>query len=434
MAPELVTLIMFGSLVVLLVFGVPLAWALSGISLGMTLFLWNFNALSTYISTSFGAAWNEIFITIVLYVAMGLVMEKSGIAEDLFEAGYRISGRLRGGLAIGVVVICAIFAAMAGVTSAACVTMGMIALPAMIKRGYNKYLALDVIAGPSTLGILIPPSVTLIFLALLGGLSVGKLYMAGLVPGVLLAGMWIIYIIIRGWIDPKSCPAINEKFTFKEKIISLRAIIFPLFIISGVLGTVFFGLATPTEAAAVGLLFVFISAAVHRRLTWSLIKTSAISVFRITGMIMFIAFGALSFAATFNALGGNAYIQSILLGMKLSPIAVLSGILILSFILGMFIDPGGIVWIVTPIAYPVMKALGFDLVWFSILFNIVIMAGYVTPPFGFNLFYLKSVVPSEISLGDIYRAVIPSIIIFILGIILMILFPQIILWLPSLGD
>jgi tripartite ATP-independent transporter DctM subunit len=432
MDPALVTLIMFGGLILLLIIGVPLAWALSGISILMMIWKLSLRALLMYITTIFGAAWNEIFITIVLFIGMGFVMERAGISEGLFESGYRIFGRLRGGLAMGTVVICAIFAAMAGVTSAACVTMGMIAMPAMIKRGYSKGLAIGSVVGPSTLGILIPPSVVLVFLALLGGISVGKLFAAGLGPGALMTAMFIAYIAVKGMIHPESAPAIETKYTLKEKLVSLKAVILPVFIILGVLGSIFGGVATPTEAAAVGLLFVFISAAINRKLNWALIRDSAVSIFRVTGMIMWISFGALSFAATFNMLGGTNFVKGVLLGLETSPWFILIGIMVLSFLLGMFVEAGAIVWIVTPIAYPIIRALEFDLYWFSILFNMVIMTGYITPPFGFNLFYLKSVAPPEVSLGDIYKSVWPFLAIMVLCIVLVMIFPGIALWFPSL--
>ena len=303
----------------------------------------------------------------------------------------------------------------------------------MLKRGYNKSLALGSIAGPSTLGILIPPSVVLVFLALLGGISVGKLFAAGMGPGILMIVLFVAYIALIGLRKPKSCPAIDRSYTWGEKFQSLKGVILPIFIIIGVLGTIFTGVATPTEAAAVGLLFVFISAIINRKFSFALLKDSAIAIFRVTGMILWISFGALSFSSTFNALGGTMFIKNLLLGMETSPYFILIGILGMSFILGMFVDAGAIVWIITPVAYPIIKALEFDLYWFSILFNMVLMTGYITPPFGFNLFYLKSVVPPDkISLGDIYTSIWPFLGLMIISIILVIIFPDIALFLPSL--
>ena len=359
-------------------------------------------------------------------------MERSGIAEALFDSMYLWSGRVRGGLAIGTVGICAIFAAMCGVAGAACIAMGMIALPAMRKRGYDKYLAMGSIAAPATLGILIPPSVVMIFLGILGEVSVGKLFMGGIIPGLMLAGLFSIYIVVLGLIRPRSCPAIDEQYSLKAKIVSLKAVILPIIIIFSVLGSIFAGAATPTEAAAVGFTAVFIAAAINGKFSWKLVKETATGTFRICGMALWIAFGALAFAATFHALGGVDFIRDILLGMQVSRWFILIGILAIVIFLGMFIDPGGIIWIVCPVAYPIVKALGFDLVWFTILMVIGVMLGYITPPFGFNLFYLKAIVPPDITIGDIYRSVLPFIIIMLVGLIIVMIFPQLALWLPNL--
>jgi len=431
MSPELVTVVMFGALVVLIIIGVPLAWALSGIALFMTLFMWNFGALYIYISQVFGSSWNVLFIALPLFIGMGVVLERSGIADALFEAMYRWSGPLRGGLAIGTVGICTVFAAMCGVAGAACIAMGMIALPAMRKRGYDKYLAMGSIAAPATLGILIPPSVVMIFLGIIGEVSVSRLFIAGLIPGLVLAGLFCLYIVIVGLVRPKACPSIQEHFTWKQKLISLKSLLLPILIIFSVLGSIFSGAATPTEAAAVGLFTVFIAAAANRRLNLNLVKESTLITFRICGMALWIAFGAIAFASTYSALGGPTFVRELLLGLNLPPLLILTGILVIVLVLGMFIDPGGIIWIVGPLSYNIIKALGYDGIWFSVLLIIGIMVGYVSPPFGYNLFYLKAIVPPDITLGDIYRSVIPFIFLMIVGLALMIAFPQIVLWLPD---
>ena len=251
MSPELTTLVMFGSLVLFLVIGVPLAWVLSGIAIFMTAYSWSFMALFTFITNTFGIMWNVMFIALPLFIAMGVVLERSGLAEDLFESMYFWSGRLRGGLAMGTVAISAVFAAMCGVAGAACVAMGMIALPAMEKRGYAKGLALGSVAAPATLGILIPPSIVMVFLGIIGEVSVGRLFLAGVLPGIMMAVMFCLYIGIIGLVTPKACPAADVTASLKVKLKSLKSVILPVLIIFSVLGSIFSGAATPTEASAV---------------------------------------------------------------------------------------------------------------------------------------------------------------------------------------
>ncbi len=432
MSPEIVTLVMFGSLVLLLFIGVPLAWVLSGISIFMTLFAWNFNALFMFVSNVFGVIMNVSFIAMPLFIAMGVILQRSGMAENLFTSMYYWSGRMRGGLAMGTVVICAIFAAMSGVAGAACVAMGMIALPAMEKRGYSTGLTLGSIAAPATLGILIPPSIVMIFLGIIGGVSVGRLFMAGVVPGIMMAAMFILYIGIVGLVNPKACPSVDIQVSLWDKVKSLTSLVLPILIIFSVMGSIFSGMATPTEASAVGLIAVIIAALVNQQFSLLLLKESAISTFYIVGMILWISIGAVSFSGVFSALGGIDYIREGLLGMQASsPRLIIAGILFIVFILGMFLDPSGIIWIVGPIVYPIVHALGFDLIWFSILMVMGVMLGYITPPFGFNLFYLKSIVPDHIKMIDIYRAVIPFLIVMIFAMVLVFFFPMIALWLPS---
>lgn len=432
MSPELTTLVMFGALVFFLVIGVPLAWVLSGIAIFMTAYAWNFMALFTFVTNTFGIMWNVMFIALPLFIAMGVVLERSGLAEDLFASMYYWSGRLRGGLAMGTVAISAVFAAMCGVAGAACVAMGMIALPAMEKRGYAKGLALGSVAAPATLGILIPPSIVMVFLGIIGEVSVGRLFLAGVMPGIMLAVMFCLYIGVIGLVSPTSCPSSDLDISLKEKIKSLKSVILPILIIFSVLGSIFSGAATPTEASAVGLLAVLIATIINGRFSFKLLHESCQATFFIVGMILWITIGAVAFSGIFSALGGVEFIKGTLLGLEVSPYFILIGILVMIFLLGMFIDPGGIIWIVCPIAYPIMKDLGFDLIWCSVLMVMGVMLGYITPPFGFNLFYLKSIAPADVRMSDIYRAVMPFILIMVAALVLVFMVPQIALWFPSM--
>jgi len=432
MSVELVTLIMFGSLVVVLMMGVPIAWCLGGVAIVVCYVLWGTEGLMLIVFNTFGCMWNIVLVAIPLFMSMGILLERAGIAEALFETMHRWSGPLRGGIAMGVVGICIIFAAMTGVTAAATLTMGLIALPAMLKRGYDKHIALGTIAGPGTLGILIPPSIISILIALVGGISVGKLFMAGIFPGLVLAGLFIAYIGIRAWLNPKLCPPHPEKFTLKEKLISLRAVLLPLMIILAVLGSIFFGIATPTEAGSVGVVAVLMAVAVHRRFSWKLIKETTIETFRITGLTMWIFFGAMAFSAVFARAGGAVFVTDLVMGLGLGRWGILIALNLVAFLLGCFLDNFAIIFILCPIAFPIIKALDFDPVWFGILFVINMQIGYMSPPFGYQLFYLKSVAPPGVTTEDIYKSVLPFIVIMIFGMVILMAFPQITLWLPEL--
>lgn len=432
MSIELVTVLMFGGLIVCLLLGIPLAWSLGGVSVIICLLLWGANGLIMIVFNTFGCMWSIVLVAIPLFMSMGILLERSGIAEALFEAIHQWSGRLRGGIAMGVVVICAIFAAMTGVSAAATLTMGVIALPAMLRRGYDKNIALGSIAGPGTLGILIPPSIISILLALVGNLSVGKLFMAGIGPGILLVGLFIAYIGIRSWINPKLCPRHPEKYTMKEKLVSLRMVILPFLIIVSVLGSIFFGIATPTEAGSLGVVAVLIAVAIHRRFNWELIKGVTVETFRITGLTMWIFYGAMCFSAVYARAGGATFMSDLILGLGMGRWMIVITMMGLSLFLGMFVDPFAIIFILAPICFPIVKDLGFDPVWFGILFVINMQMGYVTPPFGYQLFYLKSVAPEGITTADLYRSILPFLAVLIIGMALIMLFPQIALWLPNL--
>lgn len=423
---------MFGGLILCLLIGLPLAWSLGGVAVVVGFIKWGPGGLMMIVYNTFGSMWSIVLVAIPLFMSMGILLERSGIAEALFETIHRWSGPIRGGIAMGVVVICVLFAAMTGVSAAATLTMGVIALPAMLKRGYDKNIALGSIIGPGTLGILIPPSIISILLAIVGNLSVGKLFMAGIGPGALLAGLFIAYIGIRAWINPKLCPRHPEKFTTKEKIISLKMAILPMLIILSVLGSIFFGVATPTEAGSLGVVAVLITTLIHRRFNWKLIKETSIETFRITGLTMWIFYGAMCFSAVYARAGGGVFMSNLILSTGMNRWLIILTMMGISFLLGMFVDPFAIIFILAPICFPIVKSLGFDPVWFGILFVINMQMGYITPPFGYQLFYLKSVAPEGITTGDIYKSVFPFLAVLIFGMALIMIFPQIALWLPEL--
>ena len=432
-SPLVATIILFGALFVLLMTGVPLAFILGGIGVAAA---WLFLGTSSlYIITTriWGAMNMFTLVAIPLFVFMAGILQRSGLAGALYDTMYKWMGSLRGGLAAGTVLIAAVFAAMSGVSAAATVSLGLIALPSMLERKYNKVMVTGAIQAGGALGILIPPSVTMIVFAVFAEVSVGRLFMAGVFPGLLTATIFIIYILVRCGLSPSLGPPlpVDERASWKEKFVSLRQIGLPVLIVLGVLGSIYMGIATPTEAASVGVFGVIISAAVYRRLNWTMLKEAGFDSLRLTVMIMWISFGAYCYSAIYTALGATEVVEQVLSLMPGGAWGVIIGMQLSFFVLGCMLDPIGIIMITAPIYLPLVVSLGFDPVWFGILYTMNMEMGFLTPPFGFNLFYMKAVVPPSITMGDIYRSVIPFVGLQMLGLALVMVFPQIALRLPS---
>jgi len=429
-----ITALLFGTLVLFLFSGLPIAFALGGVAMVFTLLLWGPNALYVIASSAFGTMNNFLLEAVPLFIFMGYVLQTSGIADDLYTMMHRWMGSLRGGLAMGTVVICTVFAAMAGISGAATVTMGVVALPAMLSRGYNKSVALGCIAAGGALGILIPPSLIMILYGSLTGVSVGRLFIGGVFPGLLLSGLFIIYIGVRCVLQKEAGPPLppEDRVGWGIKLVSLRAVILPMLIIVMVLGTIYMGVATPTEAAGMGAFGSLIAAAVYRKLSWQNLTTALQGSLRISAMCLWIVIGAFCFCSIYSASGGSKFVTEVLAGLPVNRYIVLIGMQVILLFLGMFLDPIGIIMIATPVFLPVIEALGFNPLWFGILFTMNLEMAYLTPPLGFNLFYLKGVAPPEVTMGDIYRSIAPFVVLQAIGLALVIIFPQIALWLPSM--
>ena len=425
---------MFGGMFLFLASGLPVAFALGGVATLGAIFLWGPGGTFIIAARAIALMKTIILIAVPLFVFMACVLEGSGIAERLYEAMYRWSGRLKGGLAAGTVAICSVIAAMSGIAGAGTVTMGMIALPAMRKRGYEKSIPLGSIMAGGALGPLIPPSVVLIVYGVVTGVSVGKLFAGGLFPGLLLTALFITYILIRCQLNPSLGPAVppEERADWKEKLVSLKGVVLPLALIVMVLGSIYTGLATPTEAAAVGGFGVLACAAVHRRFNWELLKRSAITTMKISGFIMWILLGAQMFASVYMGLGAPRLVQELFAAMPLGKWGVLILIQVVFFVLGCLMDALSILMITTPLFVPLIAMFGYDPLWFGILYAVNTQMGYLTPPFGANLFYMKGVAPKDVTMGDIYRSIVPFVILQAIGLVICLLFPPIATWLPSL--
>jgi tripartite ATP-independent transporter DctM subunit len=434
MSVGLTTLVLFGALVLLLLTGLPLAFVLGAIAVIFTYLLWGPFALMAIPANTLGVMQNFILSAIPLFIFMGLVLQKSKLAGAMYDAVHKWAGGLRGGLAMGTVVICMLFAAMTGTSGGATVSMGVLALPSMLERGYNKNIVIGSIAAGGALGILIPPSVLMIVYALFANESVGALFAAGVFPGLLMGGVFIAYIAIKCYFQKDIGPSIPlaERATWPEKIQALQSVVLPVLLIFIVLGTIFFGVATPTEAAAIGAFGSLICAAVSRSLSWEVFKESSYETLKLSCMVVWIIIGGSCFAALYTAIGAVEFLKEIINALPVSKYLILFGIQLSFLILGMLMDPGAIIMICTPVFVPLIKSLGFDPVWFGILFIMNMEMGYLTPPFGFNLFYMKAIVPAGVSMTDIYKAIIPFVLLQAFCLLIIIIFPQIALWLPKM--
>ena len=433
LSPVVLTLVLFGSMFFLLMTGLPLTFVIGGIGTLAVAFLWGPEALHNVAARAFASTMSFVLLAIPLFILMASILQRSGVADALYDTIHKWLGGLNGGLAAGTVIIAAMFAAMSGVAAAATVSLGLIALPAMLKRKYNKVMVTGAIQAGGALGILIPPSVEMIVFALFARLSVGKMFMGGVFPGLLLASFFIIYILVSCYLRPSLGPALppEERATWREKFSSLRQVILPLLVIFGVLGSIYLGIATPTESAAVGVLGALISAAIYGTFSWTMLKESAFTTLRVSTMIMWILFGSYAFSSVYIALGASEVVKQ---GLSLMPggrWGILIGMQLSFFILGTILDTFGIIMITAPLYLPIVAELGFDPVWFGILYVMNVEMAFLTPPYGICLFYMKSVAPKEVTMLDIYRSIIPFVGLQALGLITVMIFPQIALWLPG---
>lgn len=430
----LITILLFASLFALLIIGVPVSFSLLIVGLVFAIFLWGPSHLYVIASSMFGSMTSHIFMAIPLFILMGYILAYTGIADELFTALYYWTDRLRGGLAMGTVSAGAVLAAMCGTSEAGTLTVGVIALPAMLKKRYDKHIAIGSIAAGGLLGILIPPSVIAIVYAGLSGVSLGKLYFASFLPGFLLAFLYIVYIGVRAYLQPGLCPAIPEaeRPSWPEKFKALRAIILPLLIIVFVLGGIYSGATTPTEAAGVGAVSALIVAIIKRRLNWQNLREALLATFKLLGMIAWIIMCVTLFTNVYNALGAPEIINQVVSTFPAGGFVVIILMQLSIFLLGMVMDDFALMFLTTPIFVPIVTTLGFDPIWFGVLVMVNMQCAWLTPPYGFNLFYMRAITPPEIGTIDIYRAVIPFIGLQLVCLLVVMFFPPIATWLPSL--
>lgn len=435
MTPELITILMFVGILVGVFLGFPIAFTLTGLGLIFGLIGWGNIVFTLLASRAYAVMTNYTYVAIPLFVFMGCMLERTGVAETAFAVLDQWLRKIKGGLAIATIILCTIFAACTGVVGASVTTMAVLVLPSMMKRGYSKELASGVVSAGGTLGILIPPSIMLVVFGPIAGVSVVDLFAAAVPPGLLLAALYILYVVVITRVKKGMAPDIVNveksqlEYTLKDGLIAFVPFIVLIFL---VLGVIFFGVAAPTEAAGVGALGSILVAAMYRKCTWKALKESAMNTLKTSAMVMYVALGANLFTSVFFGVGGDRVLTNFISNIGLGPYGVFAIVLIIVFLLGMLIDWLGIVLIVIPIFMPIFVSFGMDPLWVSMVIIVLLQTSFITPPFAYSIFYLKGVAPPEIELGHIYRGVVPFIIIQVIVVVLCIVFPDIVTFLPQM--
>ncbi|MBS3920707.1 MAG: TRAP transporter large permease subunit [Deltaproteobacteria bacterium] len=435
MISEYLPLLMFPAMLLSLFAGFPVAFSLMGIGLLFGIIGFEWSIFPMLIRRIYGVADNYVLAAVPLFIFMGTVLERSGIAGKLFDAISLWTGRLKGGLAIATVLMCTIIAACTGIIGASEVMVGVMVIPVMLKRNYQHALICGTICAGGSLGTLIPPSVVTVVYGPAAGISVGRLLIASIFPGLLLSSLYIIYIALRSYINPLLAPAIplrELQKPMKEKLfITATALVPPLLLIFAVMGSIVLGFAAPTEAAALGAFGALILTAAYGKLTLKALKETVLQTLRISSMMMMILAGGFMFSGVFLGMGGGAITEKILMGLPFGRIGILILFLLIALAAGFVLDWASILLIFIPIFSPIIDKLGFDPIWFGILFIMMIQTSYLSPPMAPAIFYLKSIVPPEVTMKEMFQGVVPFLIIQVIGILITAIFPPIVLWLPS---
>lgn len=436
MTPLQGIIIMFLALLVLLSLGLPLAISLGSLGVIFGLLWVGPGCLSMFAYRCYGIMVNMVLIAIPLFILMASFLERSGIAEVALDGMRSMTGPLRGGLVVAVVLTCTLMGAGTGIIATGIVTMGLVAAPSMLRYGYQKELTTGVICAAGTLGILIPPSIMLVFMGAQTGQSVGKLFMAGVGPGLLLSSLYIAYALIRCGVSPELGPPVpieeRRLVPVKRRLLLFTKGALPMLaLVLAVIGSIFLGIATPSEAAAVGAFAALLMMVGYGRFTFSAVNNAVTETLKVTSMVMLILVGASCFTGTFMCLGGGEVVATILLALP-GKWAILAVMMVIIFLLGMFIDWLGILLLVIPIFMPIAIELGYDPLWFILVVAVNLQMAFLTPPFGYALFFMKGTAPPGVTMMHIYRGIIPFVALQIVGLVIVILFPPIITWLPSI--
>lgn len=420
------TLVMFGLLVFLLLTGMPLAMVTLLVALLFAIGWFGPAAVPLITSRVYSFVSSFVFVSVPMFVLMAAILDRSGIARDLFDAMKLIAGRVRGGVAVQTIFVAVILAAMSGIIGGEIVLLGLVALPQMLRQGYDRRLAIGVVCAGGSLGTMVPPSIVLIIYGLTANVSVGDLFTAAFVPGFMLAAFYVAYVLFRSYVDPDAAPAPEaEKMAAPARRALLKGLVLPLLVVVFVLGSIYGGIASVTEASAVGVAGVILSTIVRREFSFAMLLDAARQTLMTVGMIVWIGIGASALVGVYNLMGGIDFISSLIAGVSDNPTIIVLTMMLILFLLGMFLDWVGIALLTMPIFVPVIRDLGLDPIWFGVLFAMNMQVSFLTPPFGPAAFYLKSVTPPDITLGEIFRSLVPFICLQVLAVGLLILFPQI---------
>jgi len=455
---DILVILMFLTFIGLLFTGFPIAFVLGGVAVIFamignladiyldTMTGLDYNLLGMIVNRVFKLMNNWVLVAVPMFVFMGLMLDRSGIAENMMKSMQDLFGKVRGGLAATVAVIGIVLAASTGIIGASVVLLGVLSLPVMLKQGYSKPFALGTVAASGTLGILIPPSIMLVIMADQLNLSVGDLFMGAVFPGVILGLLYIVYILIVGLVKPQSAPLSETRRALSWRVLIdvLKTVLPPAGLIVMVLGSIFAGVATPTEASGVGAIGASLLALYNRKISYQVIKEVTVATFKTCGYIFAIFVGAQAFALVLRMLGGDEFVESALTGLPFGPQGVVGVILVVVFLMGFFLDWIEISLIILPLIAPVVSALGLDvngygiierpeLVWFTVLVAVTLQTSFLTPPVGFAIFFIQGVAPPEVKLLDIYKGVVPFVILQLIGLAVVLLWPQLVVWLPAVA-
>ena len=434
--PEYMSLVLFGTIFAMLLLGFPVAFTLGGVSLIFGYFTFGLNFFQLLPLRIWGTMTNYVLIAVPLFVYMGMMLEKSGLAEELLETMAMLFGKLRGGLAISVIVVGAVLAASTGIVGATVVTMGLLSLPTMLKRGYSPEISTGTICASGTLGQIIPPSIVLVLLGSVMNISIGDMFVGAVIPGLILVGLYVIWIVLVALFRPQAAPAMppGELADFRGAgmyMRILRAFLLPFFLILAVLGSIFAGIASPTEAAAVGALGASLLTVWQKKFNLQILREVMRGTTSLTCMVFILLVGASAFGLVFRGMGGDRYITRLIMEAGLEAHHFLLIVMVVVFIAGFFIDFIEITFIIVPLVAPIFQTMGVDLLWIGILIALNLQTSFLTPPFGFSLFYLKGVAPPEVTTTQIYRGIVPFIAIQLFCILIVVLWPEAVTWLPE---
>jgi tripartite ATP-independent transporter DctM subunit len=435
MSIELLSVLIVGAMITLMLLGLPLAWSIGAVAVGLVLYQFEPSVMMMLVARVMDMALNYTLLAVPLFVLMAGILQRSGVAEELFNAVHIWAGNLRGGLAVGTIIANAIMASMVGIIGAEIVTFGMIALPEMLSRKYDHKLALGSIAAGGGLATLIPPSVVFIVYGMTAGCSVGELFLAGVIPGFLLGGLFVAYILWHAWRNPESAPLASEEernIPLRQKLAMQKKLIAPLLLAASVLGSMYAGIATPTEAAGVGVLGAVVCAALNRKLNAQMIWESTIETVRISTMLAWLMFAAQTIIGGYTLAGGADFVKNSITALDLGPWGTIFLVNVIWVFLGCFLDWVGILFLTVPLFLPIVLGLGFDNIWLGVVFCMNMHISYLSPPFAPSAFYMKSITPPEITMTQIYAATLPYLWLTFVATFLVIVFPQMSLWLVHL--